>query len=168
MTAFKSPTIAGVAAAGLLLATAGCATDEFGRTTIDKRAAGTAVGAVAGGAIGSTIGAGSGNTVAIVAGSLIGALIGGEYGRLLDEQDRQLASRAAQDALERYPSGSNATWTNPDTGASGVVSPQPPFRDDRGQICREYTQTVTIDGRGETVRGVACRNPDGTWRIVNA
>jgi surface antigen len=34
------------------------------------------------------------------------------------------------------------------------------------QAC-EYQQTVTIDGKKENSFGTACRQPDGSWRIVN-
>jgi surface antigen len=33
-----------------------------------------------------------------------------------------------------------------------------------GRNCRAYTETIYIDGRPQTARGTACRNPDGTWR----
>ena len=160
----KSPVTAGALSAALAIGVAGCASDG----TLDRRQIGTAVGAVAGGLLGSTIGAGSGRTAAVIAGSVIGGLIGSEFGRLLDENDRLRAEQTAQDALERYPSGSTARWENPDNDVYGEVTPEPPYQSERGEICREYTQTITIEGRGETARGVACRNPDGTWRIVNA
>jgi hypothetical protein len=33
--------------------------------------------------------------------------------------------------------------------------------------CREYTSTTTIAGQPQNMVGTACRQPDGTWRIVN-
>ena len=33
--------------------------------------------------------------------------------------------------------------------------------------CREYTSTMTIAGQPQNMVGTACRQPDGTWRIVN-
>jgi hypothetical protein len=33
--------------------------------------------------------------------------------------------------------------------------------------CREYQTTTTIDGRPQRSYGTACRQPDGTWRIMN-
>lgn len=33
--------------------------------------------------------------------------------------------------------------------------------------CREYQATSTIDGRPQPVYGTACRQADGTWRIVS-
>jgi hypothetical protein len=35
-----------------------------------------------------------------------------------------------------------------------------------GDSCREYQSTATIDGRPQQTHGVACRQQDGTWRIV--
>jgi hypothetical protein len=32
--------------------------------------------------------------------------------------------------------------------------------------CREFTRTVTIDGRNQQLVGQACQQPDGSWRIV--
>jgi hypothetical protein len=34
------------------------------------------------------------------------------------------------------------------------------------KYCREFRQEVSIDGRMEQAYGAACREPDGTWRIV--
>ncbi len=31
--------------------------------------------------------------------------------------------------------------------------------------CREYTTSVVIDGKTQSVHGTACREPDGIWRI---
>jgi len=36
-----------------------------------------------------------------------------------------------------------------------------------GQDCREYRSQTTIDGRPQDTVGTACRQPDGSWRIVN-
>ena len=33
--------------------------------------------------------------------------------------------------------------------------------------CREYTNTTMIDGQEQVTHGLACRQPDGSWRIVN-
>ena len=37
-----------------------------------------------------------------------------------------------------------------------------------GAYCRDFTQTITVDGEFEEAHGTACRQSDGTWRIVNA
>lgn len=33
--------------------------------------------------------------------------------------------------------------------------------------CREYQSTTTIAGQPQNMVGTACRQPDGSWRIVN-
>ena len=47
-------------------------------------------------------------------------------------------------------------------GRYGSVVPGPAYVRD-GRNCRAYTHTIYIDGRPQTARGTACRNPDGTW-----
>ncbi len=134
---------------------------ESGR---DKQLAGTLLGAAAGGAIGSQIGSGSGRAAAIGAGVLIGGLVGNQVGRHLDEQDRELAARNAQQSLNSNRSGASSTWRNPDTGHSGTFTPEPAYQGPQGQWCREGTHSVWVDGREETATTTYCRDSDGTWR----
>jgi surface antigen len=56
-------------------------------------------------------------------------------------------------------------WRNPDSGRYGSVVPGPSYSD-RGRNCRAYTETIYIDGRPQTARGTACRNPDGSWTPI--
>lgn len=131
----------------------GCATRED---------TGAGVGAVAGGLIGSSFGRGGGRVAATLAGAVIGGVIGSKIGRDLDERDRRLAEDAEYDALERGYSGRARVWRNERNGNYGEIVPYRPYR--RGDYdCRDYTHTVYVDGRPETMRGTACRNPDGTW-----
>lgn len=126
---------------------------------------GTVVGAVAGGVIGNQFGKGSGKVAATVAGAMIGGIVGSEIGRDLDERDRHRASEAEYEALERGYSGRRREWRNPDSGHYGYVVPDRPYKVG-GRDCRSYTHTIYIDGQPETMRGRACRNPDGSWRRI--
>lgn len=130
-----------------------------------KADTGLAVGAIAGGILGNQVGKGSGKVLATVAGAFIGGIVGSEIGRALDRQDQMLAQQAELAALERGRSGERTTWRNPDNGRYGEVVPGTPYRR-AGADCRDYTHTVYIDGRARTMRGTACRNPDGTWQNV--
>lgn len=132
-----------------------------------KEVGGALLGAAAGGLLGSQIGGGAGKLAATAAGTLLGAYIGSEVGRSLDRTDRLYAERTAQQSLETSRSGASSTWVNPDTQHSGSFTPVNTYRSGDGLDCRDYQQTVTIDGRAETVHGTACRQPDGTWRVVN-
>lgn len=134
-----------------------------------KQGFGTFLGAIGGAAIGSAIGDnGDGTThfLAVAAGTMAGAAIGSSIGKSLDDADRQAMRRNQQMVLETYPSGQTSTWYNPDSGNSGSYTPQPAYQDKAGVYCREYQQTITIGGKAEEAYGRACRQPDGTWKIV--
>ncbi len=149
--------LAAIMAVGL----AGC-----GAGGIDKQTGGAVLGGIGGGVIGSQIGKGKGKTVATIAGTVLGTLVGGAIGKQLDERDRLLMAQKTQDSLERAPSGQTSEWRNPDTGASGTITPKPAYQTSAGQYCREFQQTVTVGGKSEQAYGTACRQPDGSWKIV--
>jgi hypothetical protein len=50
----------------------------------------------------------------------------------------------------------------PPPPASYAPPPAPP-----GPECREYQTTTIVDGRPQQTFGTACRQPDGTWHIIN-
>jgi surface antigen len=119
--------------------TTGCATVQSNPKTT--------IGAVGGGALGGLIaGAAGGNPATIAASTIGGILLGGVVGNLLDQRDKRLADEAAQKALETAPTGRSVAWRNPDNEHSGTVTP-----------VRTY----------QTAGGTYCREPDGSWRVVN-
>lgn len=128
---------------------------------------GTLGGAALGGFLGSQVGSGRGRLVATGAGVLLGAFIGNQIGKSLDNRDRRAMSYTQQQALETAPSNSSVAWRNPDSGNSGYTVPRPAYQSTSGQFCREFTQTVNVGSQRQNAYGTACRQPDGTWRIVN-
>ena len=150
-------------AALAVVALAGCANDGRGQ----KEGAGTLIGAGLGALAGSQFGGGTGRLVAVGVGTLAGAYLGNQIGKSLDRADRLAMSRSTQTALENNRTGQKAEWRNPDSGNSGTVTPTRTYELASGQNCREYQQTVTIGGKVEQAFGKACREPDGSWRIVN-
>ncbi|MFT5539268.1 MAG: surface antigen [Alphaproteobacteria bacterium] len=140
-----------------------CATNKPG----DKQVGGTVLGAVAGGLAGSAFGRGTGQGIMIGLGTLLGAYIGSEAGQSLDRADRQAAQQVAHETFEYAPTGSTKTWTNPDSGNSGTVTPTKSYKQADGNYCREYQQTVTVGGKTQDAYGTACRQPDGSWKVVN-
>lgn len=130
-----------------------------------KEESGTLLGAIGGALIGGELTGDSG--VGLMIGTLAGAYAGREIGRQLDEADQQKMYQTTQGALETGVSGNATQWHNPDSGNSGSVTPQPSYTSTDGQYCREYQQSVTIAGKPETAYGTACRQPDGSWKIVN-
>jgi surface antigen len=132
---------------------------------VSNQDGGTIVGAIAGGVIGNQFGKGGGKVASTLAGDVVGGVVGNEIGRSLDERDRQLAQEAEFEAWERGASGRPQQWRNPNNGRYGEVIPEKPYK--RGAVdCRDFVHKVYIDGRPRTMRGTACRNPDGTWTQV--
>jgi len=131
-----------------------------------KTAAGTLVGAGGGALIGSQFGGGKGQLITTALGALAGAWAGSEVGKSLDRADRLAMQDTTQRTLETAPSRQVSQWRNPDTGNYGTVTPVRTFQSTGGQACREYQQTITVGGRTEEGYGTACRQPDGTWKIV--
>jgi surface antigen len=134
----------------------GCATQG------PREQAGTVIGGVLGGVLGAQVGRGSGRTVAIIAGTLAGTAIGGAVGQSMDDNDR----RKVAETLEGVRTGVPATWNNPDTGAQYSVTPTRTY-ETAGGPCREFTTDALIGGRRESVYGTACRQPDGSWKVMN-
>lgn len=131
------------------------------QTPVTQEQSGTIVGGVLGGIIGSQVGEGRGRTAATVIGTLVGAAIGGNVGRSMDETDKL---RTAQ-ALETLPTGKTSSWRNPDSGNTYTVTPTRTVSSNEGP-CREYTTTAVIGGKTEKIYGRACRQADGSWRVV--
>ncbi len=159
--------VKGMAIAAVALSLAACDQSMYGNGGgINKQTVGTVGGAVAGGLAGSQIGGGSGRLWATGAGVLLGAFLGGEVGKSLDRADRNYMGQTTYNALENGRTGQSVEWRNPDSGHYGTVTPQSAYQQNNNQ-CREYTQTVYIDGRNQQAHGTACRQADGSWQIQN-
>lgn len=135
----------------------------IGEGTCYKQTLGTLLGGGAGAVVGSTIGKGSGRIVAIVGGTILGALAGGAIGREMDEVDQNCIGQA----LEHAPDGRRIVWRDPANSRQYAVSPVATYKADDGRYCREYTATADIGGKPQQTYGTACRQPDGSWQIVN-
>lgn len=123
---------------------------------------GVIIGGIVGGIVGHQVGSGSGQTLATIIGAVAGAAIGGSVGRSMDDTDRLKTAHA----LETVRTGVATQWVNPDTGYAYRVTPTETYDSGSGP-CREYTLEATIGGEAQTVYGTACRQADGSWRIVD-
>ena len=129
---------------------------------------GAIIGGVIGGLLGNKVGQGKVRVIATATGAAVGALLGSQIGQKLDKVDRMYAAKAQQKALETNPVGQSSSWSNPDSGNSGTVTPTKTAQSSiNGQPCREYQHTVKIGGKTEQAYGRACREADGSWQIVN-
>lgn len=141
---------------------AACA-DNPGPKEVGGTAVGAAAGGVIGGAIGSRVGGGLAGTLI---GAALGGLVGNRVGAALDDEDKRRIDAARLQALETGPSGAPVAWRNPDNGHYGNIVPGPAFQANDA-ACRQYTQTIYIDGKPQVARGTFCRNPDGSWVRMN-
>lgn len=122
---------------------------------------GTLSGGVIGGLIGSQFGGNSGKVMAAAGGALVGAYLGGQIGKTMDKVDRMELQRA----LETAPTGRSIAWSNPDSGNRYTVQPTRTYYQS-GEPCREYVTRALIGGRSQQIYGKACRQGDGSWRVV--
>ncbi len=156
--------IAATATAALLLA--GCQTGPGGVAGTGwgtGQTFGTVGGAVAGGLIGSQIGGGTGRLVATGAGVALGAFLGNQMGAAFDQPTQNAVDQAGQQALN---TGQMVNWQDPRTGNYGTITPSSQSYYQGGRECRQFTQTIYINGRAETASGMACRAPNGYWQVA--
>lgn len=133
-----------------------------GCSELNNEGVGTITGGVVGGLLGSQFGGGSGKVAAAAGGALLGAYLGGQIGKTMDRQDRLEMQRA----LETAPTGRAVAWSNPDNGYRYSVQPTRTYYHHQ-QPCREYITKAYIGGKTQQIYGKACRQADGSWRVVN-
>ncbi|KTC95707.1 glycine zipper 2TM domain-containing protein [Legionella taurinensis] len=146
----------------LILASVSASLLLSGCAQVNNEGIGTVTGGVVGGLIGSQFGGGSGKVAAAAGGALLGAYLGGNIGRTMDRLDRLEMQRA----LETAPTGKAVVWQNPDSGNRYTVRPTRTYYSN-SQPCREYTTRAIIGGKTQEIYGKACRQADGSWKVVS-
>ncbi len=131
-----------------------------------KQGAGTLLGAVGGALAGSQIGRGRGKIIAVAAGTILGAFVGGKIGHSLDRADRAALANA-QARAHVAPVGAPIRWSNPDSGNHGEILPTREGHTEGGRYCREYQTSVVINDSMQQAYGVACRQLDGSWQVID-
>lgn len=144
----------------LVLSAAGCA-----RTAGRQERIGAILGAAGGGLLGAQLCSGECQLATTALGALVGGLIGRSIGQAMDRIDRMKAHKAMMKAT-RAPIGMTINWNNERSGNYGSVTAIRDGISSTGKYCREFYQTITIGGQTERAYGIACRQPDGTWRLV--
>ena len=131
----------------------------------NKQTFGTLGGAALGGFLGSKVGKGEGQLAATAAGVVLGGWLGNEIGTTLDQADRN-AMRGATSRAYNAPIGQQITWNNPRSGNAGTITPVRDGYASTGSYCREFQQTITVGGKRQQAYGKACRQADGSWKII--
>lgn len=99
-------------------------------------------------------------------GSVAGASFGAGVDDSLDLDDRRYMQRTVQNTLEFNRTWEASSWRNPETGAEGTVTPTRTYESAAAKWCREFEAMVSDDDGQELASGHACRERDGTWRII--
>jgi surface antigen len=137
----------------------------------DREVVGTLLGGIVGGIIGNQFGRGRGRAAATVAGAVLGGIAGNAITRDGWCRDRRADAyyynEAYYDAFDQPDYGERYEWRNQYSGNYGYVQPTGYTEYGGYQDCREFTQVIYVGGRSEEAYGVACRQPDGSWRIVS-
>jgi surface antigen len=103
--------------------------------------------------------------IATATGGVFGALIVSELIHNMNDVDRLQVNQANVTARST-PIGRQITWNNPQSSNAGSIIATRDGYSESGKYCREFYQTVSIGGNTEDAYGVACRQPDGSWQIV--
>ena len=85
----------------------------------------------------------------------------------LSAPEQRAMTDTLQYALENNKTNQTSDWVNPDAAHTGAVVPTKTFENAQGLPCREFITTITIAGKAQQGYGTACRQPDGTWQIVD-
>lgn len=91
-----------------------------------------------------------------------------EVSESLDQGDRAQMGRTVQQVLESNKTGQSFTWSNAESGHLGTVMPTRTFENDEGQSCRDFQQTVTVYSETYLAYNSACRQADGTWKLLDS
>ena len=151
---------------------------------------GTTFGAALGGYVGSTIGKGRGNLAATAFGTLVGAGFGNSIGRSFDRRTYYAPAPqhvyyapvyrpyrpnyVAPISVPHHNQNKNyhsRTTNSPAPHAmhveKGYMGQYPHNQRHKGRHCREFTQTIRLNGQLHESYGIACLRPDGSWQIQN-
>ncbi len=160
-TLMKQRRLCTAALVGMFLLLGACTTPPT------KQQTGAGAGAVLGAALGYGLGKGHHNKeLAVALGAIFGAVAGDYVGAQLDQKDQLIAAQNLQYSLELNPDGTTSSWRNPNSGNSGYSYPTSTSFVESGTPCREFTSTIVIGGKPHQGYGTACRQPDGSWKIM--
>lgn len=121
-----------------------------------KAQTGAGIGAAAGAIAGQAIGH---NTEATLIGAVVGGLLGYAVGNEIDKADQARITAA----YETVPDNRSSQWVNPNSGNQFEVTPRRTYYNDANYPCREAEILVTIDGKPEKMKQIACRDQNGNW-----
>jgi surface antigen len=129
----------------------------------DESAVGGLIGAAAGGFTGSRFGHAKATLSATAIGALIGAAVGHATGDGIARAEEVCFSQSFEHVADRE----TIAWMDPVEGIHYAVTPTRTIKGKDGRYCREYMARATVNGQAAGTFGTACRQPDGSWELIN-
>jgi surface antigen len=124
---------------------------------------GRLVGAAPGGFTGSQFGPAKDTLSATAIGSLIEAAVGPQAADGIARSEEVCFSQSFEHVADRE----TVAWMDPVEGVHYAVTPTRTVKSSDGRYCREYAARATVNGQAAGIFGTACRQPDGSWELVN-
>ncbi len=82
------------------------------------------------------------------------------------KSDLAYARAAASNVLASGGKDASVPWQNPQTGASGNITPlDTAYRED-GQPCRDFLASYVHGPAQDWLQGAACRTSSGAWEVM--
>lgn len=85
----------------------------------------------------------------------------------LTAEDRALIETVTRESLESSRVGEGMNWRNAESGHGGNVTPLLDYTNETGKSCRDFQQTIAIDGQTTIAYDSACRQADENWASLN-
>ena len=80
--------------------------------------------------------------------------------------DLAYARAAASDVLASGGKDASVAWRNPQSGASGNITPLDTAYSENGHPCRDFLASYVHGPAQDWLQGAACRGASGTWEVM--
>ncbi len=83
-----------------------------------------------------------------------------------EETDLAYARAAASSVLASGGKDASVPWRNPQSGASGNITPLDTSYSEDGHPCRDFLASYLHGPAQDWLQGAACRSASGTWEVT--
>jgi len=86
--------------------------------------------------------------------------------RHFTDSDWEMMTATADRALNEGKDGEAFTWSNPESGNSGSLTPAGKAESRKGAECRQLEISNHAKGLSGTNTRILCKQPDGEWKVA--
>ena len=148
---------------GLLVGCAPNNSDSFA----DKKAKMAITGSIVGGVASYNLFSNSAPSTQMIA-AYLGGTAGGLLApdaiqQLLSTEDKRLRKAALFHSLQEGVIGKSSEWESKTSETHGAITSLNQYSDEKGQLCREFSEITIIDNNRIEEERTACLDPTGYW-----